>query len=123
MASSSPQNVKRLSDSISEKYKNFIVSEINDACLRLAVNEGVYEWHRHPDSQELFFVLEGELRIEFARRDFVTLGPGDVFTVAAGEVHRTIAVGRTVNLCFELTRAQTEFMPSPPDRDPIVRSD
>ncbi len=108
-----PQNLKRLSDSITEKYKNFIVSEVNDACLRLAVNEGTYDWHRHPDSQELFMVLEGELRIEFAQRDAVILLPGDVFTVPAGEVHRTIAIGRTVNLCFELTEAQTEFVSMP----------
>jgi mannose-6-phosphate isomerase-like protein (cupin superfamily) len=113
MTQSSLQNLKQLSDSVSEKYKNFVVSEVNDACLRLAVFDGLYEWHRHPDSAELFIVLEGELRIEFADEDALALKPGDTFTVPAGKIHRTIATGRTVNLCFELTQARTEFVPDP----------
>ena len=60
-----PVNLKELSDIVNESHKNFIVSEINDSCLRLAVNEGEYPWHYHSNSDELFIVLEGELTIEF----------------------------------------------------------
>jgi mannose-6-phosphate isomerase-like protein (cupin superfamily) len=113
MGQSSLQNLKQLSDSVSEKYKNIVVSEVNDACLRLAVFDGVYDWHHHPDSEELVIVLEGELRIEFENENAVTLRCGDTYTVPAGKIHRTIAKGRTVNLCFELTEAKTEFVRGP----------
>jgi len=38
-----PISLKKLSDSILEKHKNILVSELNDSCLRLAVIEGVFD--------------------------------------------------------------------------------
>jgi mannose-6-phosphate isomerase-like protein (cupin superfamily) len=107
---STPTTLKKLSDAILEKHKNILVSEINDSCLRLAVNEGTYDWHHHPNSDELFMVLEGYLEIQFKTQDPVELRPGDIFTVPAKMVHRTIAQSRTVNLCFEFTKAETVFI-------------
>jgi mannose-6-phosphate isomerase-like protein (cupin superfamily) len=103
-------NLKSLSDSVSEKYSNFIVNEVNDHCLRLAVFEGDYRWHYHPKSDELFIVLEGELIIEFQEEETVRLGPNDTFMVPAGKTHRTRAEKRTVNLCLEDTKAETVFV-------------
>lgn len=104
------QNLKALSDAVSAAYANFPVAEVNDHCVRVAVNrDAEYPWHSHPDSDELFVVLKGELTIEFKADAAVTLLPGDFFTVATGKVHRTIARGRTVNLCFESSNAKTVF--------------
>ena len=103
------KNLKALSDAVTETHKNFIVGEVNDSCLRLAVNQGIYDWHHHSNSDELFVVLEGELRVEFRDRPAVTLKSGDTLTVSAGVIHRTIAEARTVNLCFEKTASDTVF--------------
>ncbi len=82
----------------------------DDHCLRLAVNQdSTYDWHPHPDTDELFVVLEGELVVEARGAGAVTLRPGDTFTVPAESIHRTIARGRTVNLCFESKAATTVF--------------
>jgi mannose-6-phosphate isomerase-like protein (cupin superfamily) len=108
--SSLPISLKKLSDAVTQKHKNMLVSEINDSCLRLAVNEGVYDWHHHPNSDELFLVLEGCLEVEFRDRESVQLKPGEVFTVPAKVIHRTIARTRTVNLCFEYTQSETVFL-------------
>lgn len=105
------RNLKMLSDSVLERHQNFVVGEVNESCLRIAVNEAfTYEWHRHPDSDEMFMVLEGELRIEYPTGESWSLRPGDVCTVPRGQVHRTRADARTVNLCFEHTKAPTEFV-------------
>ncbi len=104
------KNLKILSDSVNSSHENFVVSEINDSCLRLAVNEGEYPWHFHPETDELFMILEGELVIEFKDRPPVTLKPEDTYLVKKGLIHRTIAKGRTVNLCFEKTESETEFV-------------
>ncbi|MBN8536080.1 MAG: cupin domain-containing protein [Deltaproteobacteria bacterium] len=106
---SAPISLKQISDSILEKHKNVLVSQVNDSCLRLAVIEGIFDWHHHPNSDELFLVLEGCLQIDFQDQKSVELLPGDVFTVPAKKIHRTFAKTRTVNLCFELTKGETVF--------------
>ena len=106
----SPQNLKELSDAVTEGHKNFVVEEVNGSCLRLAVNEQDFPWHFHSNSDELFLVLEGELTVEFRERESVTLRPNDTLLVPAAVIHRTCPKGRTVNLCFESTDADTQFV-------------
>ncbi len=103
------KNLKTLSDAVKTPRENFIVGEVNDSCLRLAVHQGGYNWHHHSNSDELFVVLEGELTIEFRDRPTVKLKSGDTLTVPVGVVHRTIAQTRTVNLCFEKMHSDTVF--------------
>ncbi|MGD9158893.1 MAG: cupin domain-containing protein [Desulfobacteraceae bacterium] len=105
-----PKNLKKLSDAVKNPHDNFIVGEINDSCLRLAVNEGEYPWHYHSNSDELFIVLEGELTIEFQDKPMVTLKPKDTFLVPRGLIHKTKANGRTVNLCFEKLDSDSIFI-------------
>ena len=104
------QNIKDLSDAVSEQRQNFVVSEVNDSCLRLAVNHEEYPWHFHANSDELFIVLEGELVVDFRDRESVTLKSNDTLLVPAGVVHKTCPKGRTVNLCIEKTDADTQFI-------------
>ena len=103
-------NLYMLSHNITDQHKNFIVNHVNGSCLRLAVLTGEYPWHFHPASDELFMVLEGELFIDFQNRDTVILKPDDIFTIPAGIIHRTRAIQRTVNICFEQSDATTEFL-------------
>lgn len=105
-----PKNLKTLSDAVKKPHENFIVSEINDSCLRLAVNEGEYPWHYHSNSDEFFIVLEGELTIEFQDKPMVSLKPKDTFLVPKGLIHKTKANGRTVNLCFEKLESDSVFI-------------
>lgn len=103
------------SGSITESYRNLVLSKVNQHCLRLGVIEGTYPWHVHPESDELFLVLEGALIIEFTDRASLRLGPLQTVTVPAGTVHRTRAEQRTVNLCFESLAAETVFLPAGSD--------
>lgn len=89
--------------------------DANDHCLRLAVNQdSIYPWHRHNHTDEIFIVLEGQLRIEFEDNTALDLLPGEACCVKAGIIHRTHAIGRTVNLCIEADRDDTEFMTAQP---------
>ena len=68
-----------------------------------------YRWHHHPDSDETFLGVDGELVIEFPDRE-VIVRPGELVTVPAGMCHRTRPNGeRSVNLTFERTGARTVF--------------
>jgi mannose-6-phosphate isomerase-like protein (cupin superfamily) len=97
-------------DILEHHYNDKVVS-VNDHCLRIAINkDSTFPWHRHNRTDELFIVLEGNLRIEFENGEFVDLFPNETCCVKSGIIHRTIAIGRTVNLCFESDNEDTEFI-------------
>lgn len=98
---------------ITDPYSNRVLCDINESCVRLAVFEGEYRWHEHPDSDELFLVVAGELQIDFQDGTHVTLGEWQGIVVPAGTMHRTRAIGRTVNLTFEKRHARTVFVENP----------
>ena len=99
---------------ITDSYKNQVLFNVNKECMRLSVFEGEYRWHHHPDSDELFLVVAGELQIDFEGRAQVTLTEWQSMVIPAGTVHRTRAVRRTVNVTYEKQGAQTVFVdPSP----------
>jgi mannose-6-phosphate isomerase-like protein (cupin superfamily) len=98
---------------VSERYRNMVINRVNDSCLRLAVFEEEYRWHYHPGSDELFVVVEGCLEIDIEGGRELRLQPWECVTIPAMTRHRTRAVGRTVNLCFEKLGAATVFVDSP----------
>jgi mannose-6-phosphate isomerase-like protein (cupin superfamily) len=95
---------------VSDAYRNVVLSRINTSCLRLAVFEGEYRWHHHPQSDELFLAVEGRLEIDLAQGSTLVLKPWQAVVIPAATVHRTRAIGRTVNLTFELLGADTAFV-------------
>ena len=99
---------------VSDSYRNVVMNRVNGSCLRLAVFNDVFRWHHHPTSDELFLVVEGTLVIDLEDGTELRLGPWQAVTVPAGTIHRTRAIGRTVNLCFEELAAVTVFVDSPP---------
>ena len=95
---------------ITDSYRNMVINRVNDSCLRLAVFEGDYRWHYHPQSDELFIVIEGCLAIDLEGGEELLLRPWQSVTIPAKTIHRTRAIGRTVNLCFEQIAAETVFV-------------
>ena len=73
-----------------ERWSPKIVAQLNDYHLKLAKVQGEFVWHQHPDTDEVFLVLAGELRIEL-RDGEVALGPGELYVVPRGVEHRPCA--------------------------------
>ena len=97
------------SRSVSEAYRNMSVADVNDHEIRLSVMTEQFRWHHHPDSDETFVGVDGELVIEFRDRELL-VKPGQLVTVPAGVWHRTRPSGaRSVNLTFERRGAETVF--------------
>ena len=90
-------------------YRNMVINRVNDSCLRLSVFEEAYRWHYHPTSDELFIVVSGCLAIDLEGGRELRLQPWQCVTIPAGVHHRTRALGRTLNLCFEKLGAETVF--------------
>lgn len=103
-------DIKAVQAAIIGDYTNQVLLDVNQDCMRLSVFEGEYRWHRHPASDELFLVVAGELHIEFQEGRTAILTEWQCLVVPAGCIHRTRAVGRTVNVTFERQQAATEFL-------------
>ena len=66
------------------------VAVLNDYDVRVVKLQGPFVWHAHPETDELFLVLKGRLRIEF-REGAVELGPRELYVVRKGVEHRPVA--------------------------------
>lgn len=74
----------------SEHWKPKVVAEMNDYQFKLAKIQGEFIWHRHPETDEVFLIIAGALRLEF-RDGAVDLKPGEMFVVPKGVEHRPVA--------------------------------
>ena len=74
----------------SEHWSPRIVASYNDNDVRIVKVEGEFVWHSHPETDDFFLVLDGELDIELRDRTIV-LGPGELFVVPSGVEHRPVA--------------------------------
>ena len=69
--------------------------------MKLAKVEGEFVWHSHPDTDELFFVHDGTVTVEFRDRDDVTLRAGELLVVPRGVEHRPVADEEAQLVLFE----------------------
>jgi mannose-6-phosphate isomerase-like protein (cupin superfamily) len=67
-----------------------IVGRYNENEVRLVKVEGEFQWHSHPETDELFLIIDGELDMEFRDRT-ETLYAGEMIIVHKGVEHRPCA--------------------------------
>ena len=80
-----------------EKFSRFskhwsprVIAEMNDYQFKLVKVQGEFVWHEHPETDEVFIVINGVLDIEF-RDGKVTLESGEMFIIPKGVEHRPVA--------------------------------
>lgn len=83
-------NLAQVCDGVTEAFQPVLVGALNGQHVRLAKIEGAFVWHDHADEDELFLVLQGQMRVELRDRS-VTLNAGELFIVPRGTEHRTVA--------------------------------
>jgi mannose-6-phosphate isomerase-like protein (cupin superfamily) len=86
----SPIKLREKFAAFNEQWSPRIIAEMNDYQFKLARLEGEFVWHDHPDTDEAFLVIDGEMVIEF-RDGKVTLAAGEMFVVPKGVEHRPVA--------------------------------
>ncbi len=72
---------------IDEPWSPRIVARYNGEKVVLGKAKGEFVWHAHPETDDLFLVLEGKLTIDLRDRS-IELGPGELFVVPRGVEHR-----------------------------------
>ena len=77
-----------------------IIAQLNDYHLKIAKIEGEFVWHSHPETDELFLVVDGELNIHL-RDGLLHLKPGELCVIPKGVEHRPASVGECQILMVE----------------------
>ena len=74
----------------SEHWSPKVIAEMNDYQFKLVKIEGDFVWHDHPDTDEVFIVIEGTMQIEFEDRT-IELNEGEMLVVPKGVRHKPYA--------------------------------
>ena len=74
----------------SEHWSPKVVAGFNGHDVMVVKVKGEFVWHHHDDTDDLFLVLKGRLRIDLPD-GAVELGEGDLFVVPQGIEHRPVA--------------------------------
>ena len=70
-----------------EDYSVRIIAMMNDYELKIVKFKGEFIWHRHPDTDETFIILDGKMLMHF-RDEVVELIAGEMIVVPKGVEHR-----------------------------------
>jgi mannose-6-phosphate isomerase-like protein (cupin superfamily) len=85
-----PINLSDKLAKFSDHYAPRVVAEMNDYQFKLVKIEGEFVWHSHADTDEVFLIVDGDMRIDF-RDGSVTLKAGEMFVVPRGVEHKPFA--------------------------------
>ena len=85
-----PINLSHKLSQFDDQWSPKIVAEMDGFQFKLAKLEGDFVWHSHSGTDEAFFILEGQLRIDF-RDGSVTLNQGEMLIVPKGVEHKPFA--------------------------------
>jgi len=83
-------NFKEKLAKFSEQWSPKIIAQMNDYQFKIVKVQGEFIWHDHPETDEVFVVLNGQLEIQF-RDGSVLLKEGEMFVVPKGLEHKPVA--------------------------------
>jgi mannose-6-phosphate isomerase-like protein (cupin superfamily) len=82
-----PVDLAAVLSTIDQPWSPRTVAVLNDYDVRVVHTKGEFTRHSHPETDEVFLVLSGELTIRMDDGD-VTLGPGQLYVVPKGTLHQ-----------------------------------
>ena len=86
----------------SEHWSPRTVAQYNNLDVMVVKAKGEFVWHKHDDTDDLFYVLKGKLTIQLRERD-IHLEAGDLYIVPKGVEHRPVAEEEVHLLLIEPT--------------------
>ncbi len=84
----------------SEHWSPRIVADFNGNDVMVVKVKGEFNWHSHPDTDDFFLVIKGQVTIKLRDRD-VHLGAGELFVVPKGVEHCPVAATEAELLLIE----------------------
>ena len=105
---SSPRSLEAAAAALPELWSPRVLGRVNDQYIKVARVQGEFPWHAHPNEDEMFLVLRGDLRIgrSIAAGGEVLLRAGEFFVVPRGVRHNTSADRETLLALIETVTTQ-----------------
>jgi mannose-6-phosphate isomerase-like protein (cupin superfamily) len=100
MRSAGTRNIDAVLSDVTDYWSPRTIAVVNDYDVRVVKVRGEFARHSHPETDEFFLVLSGQLTIKMDDGD-VSLGQGDTFVVPRGRPHRPVADTEATLLLFE----------------------
>ena len=85
-----PINLEDKFNKLSKHWSPRVIAEMNDYQFKLVKIQGEFTWHDHPNTDEVFIVIEGSMEIEL-RSQKISLSAGEMFVVPKGVEHKPFA--------------------------------
>lgn len=83
-------NLKKKFEKIHKHWDPKIIARMNDYHFKIAKLQGDFVWHKHEETDEVFYIVKGKLSIEF-RDGWKQLSEGDMLVVPKGTEHKPYA--------------------------------
>ncbi|WP_159873681.1 MULTISPECIES: cupin domain-containing protein [unclassified Raoultella] len=85
-----PINIEHKFSLVTEQWQPKVIAEMNDYQFKVVKILGDFVWHAHPETDEVFIVIDGVLTIYF-RDGEVAVNAGEMYVVPRGIEHKTYA--------------------------------
>jgi mannose-6-phosphate isomerase-like protein (cupin superfamily) len=82
-------NLEEKARLITELHKYKLIAELNDYQFKLVKVKREFIWHRHDETDEVFFVVAGAMKLAF-RDKALDLKKGEMIVVPKGVEHKPI---------------------------------
>ncbi len=86
-------NVSQLAAGLDKPFSMMNIARVGDIVVSIYICQGMLEWHKHLDNDELFWAYEGTILLESEWGE-VRLRPGELAVVPKGVRHRSSAALR-----------------------------
>ncbi len=83
-------NIAEKMSHINDHWNPRIAADLNGQQIRLVKIKGKFDFHKHENEDEMFFVIKGSLKLDF-RDQIVDVSKGEFIIVPKGVFHRPIA--------------------------------
>jgi mannose-6-phosphate isomerase-like protein (cupin superfamily) len=93
-------NFKDKARKIKELHSYKLVAEMNDYQFKMVKAKREFIWHKHPDTDEVFMVIEGHLQIDL-RDKSLNLNKGEMVVIPKGIEHKPVCSEECTVLLIE----------------------
>ena len=83
-------NIKQKFSKLSKYWSPRVLAEMNDYEFKIARIKGEFIWHNHTETDEVFIVIEGSMKI-LLKGEIIQLCEGDLYVVPKGMDHKPVA--------------------------------
>ena len=94
-------NIKQKFSKLSEYWSPKVLAKMNDYEFKIARIKGEFIWHNHTETDEVFIVIEGSMKI-LLKGETIHLSKGDLYVVPKGIDHKPVAERECILMLVEL---------------------